>query len=1141
MATKREMLTQFQPGRSSALDTTWWQRHGSRALTWIFHKILKRPNRQALAESLKEDSSKLGLEQKKQLLQLLREHKLIYPKYTSRSIYDLPLEELKHYHLRKLISRKQLEGFIEAFNDTFKELFIINFSAGQFSVTHPPGEQSGLAIEPLNLEDPIVTPNLAAYVHNVLLATNRPLSFLEIKAEIAKQLLRGERIKEKDLGIAIGDLKARKVIFATSGTKKNGPRYFLKDRLDEVLHRTVYRYKSNEGETEYIYNKEANQLIEEGKAFALMDPDGHTSVMPETGFRKEATNYVQVKTLQKIALWVHQENIPELIEQGHLVKGLEDGTFAECYVQAKAQQHPEFACLIFNRFARVYLTRKYADNFDEKYAQLRAAFEARLTFGGMEPILDLLHEARTVASIGGNSTTVVIALFKHAKALPLLEETGCFRPDDLQDIEHCFRRFDFVDRFPLLFTPGYSYSLQNFIHFIYDQTVHFESFQLLLTGKLSSLRRLANARLPLVDPLRRQIELIYAPLAEKCGYIDLANNMRDFVAKLTDPEAYAATLAIMEKAMGMGYNQARLHVATQAAEIKAIIAENSGSIVSDTFTRIKEVAAHQKKNQQRGNREAPRTTDFMGIRYICKTVGEAYQIAAELQSHLDLAQAKEIPPDKKPIQDNLQRARKSGWQGWRGYFYDPSQNQGAAKRRVFSIQILTEEMLKEDKKGQSAHWWMKAARAAEVAGRELSSVYNQQHFDPPPIDEYTGNAEDDYYIDRSEANKYQRVFVYFDHWQDDSFSIKGSTFPGHGFLPMFRLGRGAILADAAAFRAFDTSLVTDVDFAEVYRFDQDGHGKIIFTSARQGASRAALTETVQNASLIVFKTGRELTEEELIKILRSTKSFRTSFLAKLRLELNKPHKPSREQIKTRGQDDPIAKKIDTAAKRQQIITLTGLRDENEVFEAIGLGLIDLATIEEALGILTTRVDLSTSGENLSLKIDTPDCLGLFSYILNQQTPEAFHILAASAQVITRAQGVSPATLQITLRPKGAKTPSLNCMQVRTDIENFHRRGETFTDRHRMGQETTSLKINLSLTNRGNWNILREIARLAAEFDFNILSFNLPNASESKDGEIIIEATQQAGTKEDIVEHMKTAFHEGLQSFKGFRFSLEEIS
>ncbi len=1145
------------------------QRHGSRALTWIFHHVLRQPSRKAIAGSIREEAAKLSPSQQGRLRDLLLAHKI-----TQRKLDHVPPEDLQHFHQCKIIRRKRIRAFTDAFNQGFGPDIKISYVAGQFSinVTSPP-----TTIQPPQEID--IEPSLRAKIMGVLGDANRPLTFSNLRKAV--------KGKKADLRGEIRKLTENGILVKTHYEDKVPARYFLKERMNKLLGRSVFKYENDQGEEEFIYKKDADDLVLRGRACKFMNEDGSYTYMSAKYFNELELETETTEVMAgKVPLRIFNDDIEKLLEQKLLVRGLEEETFASCYIHHEAQIKHRHQ--IFNAFAHPHLSHKYPDNLKQNYTKLRAAFNAGFKIGKAGSILDFLYEARMVASIGGNLTAVIVALTRNKKALAELRTTKLFKSSELEYIEHCLARLDFVSRFPLLFMPGYAHSLQNFIHFIYDITDRYEVFQLLLVRKLSGLRRLAWAeagKLELPPNIRREIELVYAPLAESHGFIDLANNMRDLVARLSEPERYQATLKKMEQAIGMERDQARIHIINLARDLKEHMEADPfyNLTISDIPTRVKEIYAIQKKEDAAIENEdiiKNEAIDFLGIRFICKTIDEAYQIAAYLQNKLTPAAKKDIPKGKKVIEDNLARPRPSGWRAWRGYLQEKDAK-GNAKGPIMSVQILTEEMLKKDKIGEAAHWSLKAVRAAEKYARKTGKDWKNQNFDPAPLAEYNDDPEHDYYVDQRRARRHVRAFICFKSWYENpkhplydlEFSEKDSTFPKYGLIPILRLEKGRSVADAVAFRAFIDSLITKFDHAEVYRFSQDEAGKIKFVPFKRGQKRVPHTSDVPNASLIVVKTSKHflggLSESDLHEILSKTQYTRTRLLARLKLELLEkirlnPNIPTsaykteffnlkRELVK-QGKEDPLAKLLNTPDKRRQMEKHTDLRNEDEIFMAIALDLIDQQSIEEALGILKTRLKVETDKKSkLKLSIETPDRPGLLSFILKQL--EDYNILEVEGHTNPQVRGASPSHIGLMVKRKSpkqraqgkgkkpARQPSLGVERLRAGIDKYPM--SQLDERSGLKQSATRIKVGLQ-SQRRNWEILRLVAQIFNKYNsdenrVNVLNIKLPDASQARtdqSGEIIFEITGDPLSIDSSVESIK---EEMKKSIRDPRYSIEVIS
>ncbi|MBU1027054.1 MAG: hypothetical protein KKA31_04915, partial [Candidatus Margulisbacteria bacterium] len=771
-------------------------------------------------------------------MDLLLEHKLIQTKFAHLD----PLN-LEPFHLRKTINNKQISVFMAAFDNKMDNL-AINLVAGQFSV---------MVAQPI--PPPLsIKPNIRAHLLGLLERTNRPLTMANIKQE-----LRGIISGDIELAMELGRLTQTDTVIVTFAEKVEAQRFFLSARLGEIFGQLLdkpllFQYEDGSGEAQYVFIKEAKELTTQDKVHKVLRTDGTFSCVAKGHLDLNETTLVRSS---KGPMLVLTSEIDSLVAKGLITRGQENKTFEPCLIDSRDQK--EYAQEIFNVFARQFLGEK-AEESSETYNKLAAAFKAGIRATSPESIVEFLYEARMAASLDGSLTAIVLALIKSAAAVKAIKKTGLFAPEEIEKLEACQNHLAFMDRFPLLFMPGYAHALQNFIHFIYDQTEYFEVFQLLLVSKLNQLRRLAQigGKLPVPPNFRRQIELVYAPLAERTGYIDLANNMRDLIARLDSPEIYNSILESMESTIGMTRNEARAHLINCARTLKANIETDTGVAVLAAHTRVKEIYAirtnieaslrtgKQFPSQERYSQEAKsNTVDFLGIRLICETVEEAEAIASHLQDHskssLVHPNAKILPHGSKMVENNLRQARSSGWNAWRGYFIDPHDPEN---KRVFSIQVMTREMLKKDKKGKGvAHWAYKARVAAKEAAHNLNAQSKQQRFDAAPLDHYTDNAEHNYYVNQAMARRHKRVFIWFANWGNPGTesSLKEVFPPIDGLMPMLRLEKGETIEDAVAFRAYNNSLTNGYSHTEVYKLAVDQkNGAITPQPYSKGQARAKM-------------------------------------------------------------------------------------------------------------------------------------------------------------------------------------------------------------------------------------------------------------------------------------------------------------
>lgn len=957
------------------MTPTWWQRHGSRAFTRVFHRVLGQPNRYAHAGSLREESLILTPQQKLTLTSLLIKHELLQPQFAK-----LDPQRLQHYHLRKVVPERRIGKFMADFNEQFQDHLQIARVAGQFSITPP---APSLAKEP---------PSARSTIMRLLNKTNRPLNLSQIM-EALPDFCRLERIKlppgevsERNISYEIGRLIERGTLQTSFAREKDVRRFFMQHRLDyhrrnrtlfeytneqgepeyvvrkegksmvqagqaykiigrdggafyladsrfdQALHHTVFEYEDESGGKRYIEQGEADRLVLADKAYKFIDPEGSYAYMAANRFELHRDITTEVKTAER-SFWVFNHDLDRLLKKGLVLTGLEEATFETRYIHHEAQRQYPFH--IFNAFAVAFLDLEEKGSLS-KYKQLRAAFSAGLKLEKPVSIPDFLYEAKILAEMGADLTTIIAALVKRPEAISRLKKSGGLQASQLESLAASFSRLAVISAMPLLFAPDQPDSLQNFIDHIYDKTETYADFQLLLALKLSRIRKLAVAGEQLPRSLRRQIELVYAPMASSKGFIRLANNMCDLVSRLVDPQRHEVARRKMEKEIGMDFNEARRHLKYLAKDLLEDLEtdplyNSAGNLsVIAVRTSVKEVSSLIEK-EKADKRDA---LDYLRMRFICKTVEEAYLIAAFLQHKL-----KPIPDEavhnRKAVVDRLDA---SGWQAWDGYFYDPKED----SRNIIHIQVLTEEMERQDKLGEAPHWSYKAGRSAEATALALEKKYKKQTFDPSAAGLYTGDPEKDYNIDQARARRHKRTFVWL---SKDPIHANSFEFPEDGALPTLRLHPGDSVEDALALRRFGDILTRDYQ-AEIYDFRFNTKtGRIGLRPHYKGDGRVSRGQKVPNASLLVVRVGED--DVAPISIREARGSVRQTNLRAVLLT-HPRHSHNRNKLIAEGKRSPLAKLLDTGKKQRRIVDVFKLKNVDEVWMLIAIDKINESMVETAL-------------------------------------------------------------------------------------------------------------------------------------------------------------------------------------------------
>lgn len=1060
---------------------TYWQRTGSRALSWIYSHIFNLSSRKAFAGSLREESSKLNnQDEQRSLIRLLVEHKIVQEGFANIS----PLA-LQHYHLCKMLTKRKTNEFIAAFNndECFKGKFVISPSAGQFSIVK---KEEAIDIDKLTpeLAQDDLPPNVTALVWGSLMNANRPLTLSQIRADIKKRHpAQFKKISHNQISLKIGEHVGKGSLLETYAEAAENVRYFAPHRITDMLNKNTFEYIDAKGDKHYILNKDAAQLARQRKAHKILQQDGSFIYMNSGLLVGQSKGTISVKTKHE-QYYILVEDKNALIESGHIIRGCEDNSFAQCFIDTNSQF--DFRFEIFNAFAHAYL----AEPGNINYQRLRTAFEAGTNFANPNSITDFLYEARNVALLNGKPEAVVLALLKTPQATKALETSTVFSREEIDDLTTDLDRLNLLSVFPLLFMPDWSYSLQNYIHHIHDQCCTYNVFLNLLIRKMSELRN-CNRKGMLPPTLGREIEMVYAPLAERRGFIDLANNMRDLVSRLVDPKAYAGAQKNLVQAINMPAHQARRHLALITQHIGDDI--RTSPALKDEHREVRTSSRLKEIFSLIGKKEIG--PDSLGIRLICQNTEQAKYLISYLLTTYELAEDRH---GKDAIADHLDEPNKNGWRGWRGYFYDPLQatTENTLKRDL-SIQVLTRKNIKADKMGKAGHWKYKAERAAANNSQDRSLTYQKQLFDSISEDEYTGDPEHDFKVDRDHARRHKRVFVI----PDPSFSHNSFQFPEDGQIAIHRITHTATVEDVVASQAYDDQLTTNYTHSDLYQCEFDYQKKALrFIPYKPGTGRAPAGEVPPNGCFLIPRnSGTPINAYVLAELLSKVQSVRAKLLIKLDLETPK----SNEALREERQESSLAQLLDTREKQQEVIRKAGLapHDLNELWLALAFKLIDENMIRDWLGILDVKINWNFSNKSINFSLDGPDKLGLLHTILSKLASK-FSILSAKVKTDQSFFGVSPVNINLSLRDNGGMSPSLSTSALQQEIALL-----PFPQHNKFASST---KINLHLPNlrkNKDWDIINKLISRTTALSLNIIEVNLPDVKGQVPGRIVLEGPE----------------------------------
>lgn len=1053
-----------------------------RAYTWGAHHLLRQPSRKGLAGSLREQGNKLTPKQNELILDLLSQHEIIKPRETLHS-----LQELQPGHFYGWQGQAKLDGFIRDVNQ-LADRFKISFVAGQFSIIV--GKRATIIDRP---SFPIVADSPSFKILSLLEETNRPLTIDNILGEL-DTLPRETAIKE------LGKMEGRGLVINTFAVEEADSRYFLSSRLAEVSGSTVFQCSDQLGD-HYIYQAEAKRLEADGRLTKMIGPGGYYYV---STFRLiELGDRIEVLT-NSGRLYVTPENIEAAIKKGTLIRGV-TGEGRSCFIETASQNHYMFE--VFNDFTDNYLRLFPEEQQAALYQKIRVAFSAGWEAIKPTSVVEFLYEAKVLAELGAKPKAVLLSFINSPEAESRLRRYGVFNEDELAELGQARRDLFTLFQFPMVFNPEESNSLQNFWHFIYEKSGCLEIFQLLLVMKLDLLRFHAASETPLPPAALWEIRMVYAPLAEQSGYAELANNMRELVFRLTDPEQYQETKARMEANIGMTLEEGRRHLRIRKEEL-AVMLKSEGLDFSAIRFRLKEVASLFGKGEG---------ADTLGLRVIVKNLKEAYAVAAYLQSALQKARPELVPDGTPVLKDRLAPHDDFGWRGWRGYFHDfsdPLVNGQPSRGRILSIQVLTEEMEKSDKFGARGHAGYKAAReAGHYASEQKKTSFRNQVFLPAPIGQYTSLPEEIFSVNKQTAAGFNRVVI----WPADlPFSEKSLVDLAGRKVSHLRIGRGDTIEDILARRAFGNFLIANNVIAEIYQPVLEASGQLTLKPLK-GQAKVSRGFVPPSGSIIVFKAIQltPLTENELAQIRSKANTIRAKLLTNL--ELAERRGKTREQLLT---DPAIAELLSPLSEQRtaELVEALKLRDQEELQLAVAFKLIDRPWLNNLLGIFESKVALEIHNKTESkLSASAPLRYGVLAKVLERLSDS--RLLGGQAEIHFDPSGTFFLHFSLYLPARNMNASE----EVMREIKELLDSGEQPERSNLIIRRTARIKLRPT-GNYKHWEKIDRLAKTIRDLGLNILGFDLPDISENKEregfGEIIFDFEKDSSNIEERLSRLE---------------------
>ncbi len=617
-----------------------------------------------------------------------------------------------------------------------------------------------------------------------------------------------------------------------------------------------------------------------------------------------------------------------------------------------------------------------------------------------------LHHALEVAyplsRWGAPAETIAAAILHRLNAEQVSDMLGDdLSREDTEEISFLIHNFLFISEFHYADMPleGAVHDIQNFMNAIIQLSAKgrisdvqelkpdYRIILLVLADKLASIRFASEMDR---NKLIKEIEEMYAPLAERLGFDEIKTQLLNESFRLSRNAEYNYTRKIFKDYFGKEYEDIQEHLRAVEEQIKDKIIERYGeeqSLSVKVSTRLKGLYNIAEKLNQVGSIE--KLQDILGIRIICDCTPEMlYQYSDLVADNLGVWLKKEY--DQRKSEMTTKRPQ--------GAIYIDLKKEDTFDGLPYEVQILTKQF-HEQRERERAHWSYKLAKKTG------------QKFDQTEMYAPTGNLEVDF----------NRVFNELREWVFVFVQSKGKG--GRKFLRSKRLPRGAIVADIAALRRIDL-LNEYFNGAKVY----DWRGGVFyergFFDAR--SSLAAIDYVLQPGDILAIENNGHITGSHLLRIREKAKTLRAQMLTSL-IELEKePPSRSGKKIVTSAETS-LRHRFEEAGVGFEGNTL--LQTFLDSF-ARSQGLIDREELYVALTYCSWKISISKIIEEAKLKgkailekkfieeeADLDDfALGQIARAFGIDSWDIFYLHLGTGQITDRELGLK--MHKITSKPEG---------------------------------------------------------------------------------------------------------------------------
>lgn len=1008
---------------------------------------------------------------------LLISHRIIQPEHQNR-----PFSELRSNYLSKTVTSKKLKALAAEFG-TREETKLICEDGPLVLINNPK----------FQLPLPFPEQRPLASTAGILIASEAPLSFDQILKEHEKHDPNFGKEERKKLKNQLKELREENKVEQTTDGEyfwynmkdihlKNGSlfpihgtkNYISKKMLEKKLNGGKIAQVRGVADSVFAWRNDFEKMQQEGKI---------TKVYGEKG----KSYYYFTDELNALAL------------QGKIVFGqTKDGSKLPIHASSEAiafYRREIYACeieyIMKELEANYKLKPEEKETFREKlWAIFEMWEEAKI---GPSPHKNL-YLAKKVAQMKGSSTAVLAALFSlltHVKTKEILKSHPLFNANEAEEIIEINREYKVARGLPFRIPEDDHHFIQNFMWMLIVLAENPESMRLLLADKLKSL----VFRSEDINP--EEIIFLYAPLAERFGFTDFPEDLKNALFQIEDKKRFEEYQRKIDEKNEMDLQTAKKYLAGKADLLREELARELGipkSAIQIKHRRKAEVEVRD-KIEIRKQSTLEDIQDLLGLKIIidCQTGGTEAEKEKKNLEYLDLMKLclyEKYKLASQQVKDDTANTRKSGWHAIT--FEGVKTEEG----KEVEIQLMTKSMHDDEKfiKVRQAHWCYSIRR-----------LLPSQKFDDYPLellDRLTGDLERDYpLIHRYFAKNWNFSFFVREGEKlspNQKENLIKSVLIKKTMLQIKRLPKDATPVDLAA----GAGLLQAYGGAEIYSFGFDENDKPNVKKEYISVPDLAVNHQLQNGEIVIIKSAEKTSfasKKGKIIPIEAAKKYAKKPLTIISLKKLLNDKSLKGDA-NRGKEDLSQFKL-TDQQLKTISSRYKFENTEDFYAAVGADLIKTEEVKEFIEKVIVAVE-SKGGDQI-LKVKAPDIKGLI-YSIFRNLPENVPLTELSSYSYYR---LSEKRTEILFR-----SPSQFEVKVGTVCETLKRVVEAYSERT-FPAETFSYSI-LVRPLEGKWQIRKLVERLYPK-NINIATIILPEvkSGEARNGIIEIEIPHK--TAEDI--------------------------